>query len=134
MVGNIKNSPWRGTYDAIVTDPPYSMRTALLFENTAIRANKHPTQQHQSTDPGSSIPSLSQHPVDHNTLHPSGENASTTSFSTSSTSATSTSALLGSSSILEDLISFASTHLVADGRLVFWWPEGTYAHSLKLLQ
>jgi tRNA G10 N-methylase Trm11 len=29
----MKNSPWRGTYDAVVTDPPYNIRTHLLKEN-----------------------------------------------------------------------------------------------------
>ena len=39
MISSIKNTPWRGTYDAIVTDPPYSIRTALLvkFDPTKIK-------------------------------------------------------------------------------------------------
>ena len=39
MISSIKNIPWRGTYDAIVTDPPYSIRTALLvkFDPTKIK-------------------------------------------------------------------------------------------------
>lgn len=128
-MGNIKNSPWRGTYDAIVTDPPYSMRTSLLPDHASL------VNQHQSTDPGSLalVPSLPNH-ISHSSEHtdigtvlPSEENPNTASFSTSST--TLISASHSSLCILEDLISFASTHLVPDGRLVFWWPEGTYIRS-----
>lgn len=31
----MKNCPWVGTYDAIVTDPPYNIRTHLLKEYNA---------------------------------------------------------------------------------------------------
>lgn len=33
VLGDMKNSPWRGTYDAVVTDPPYNIRTHHLKEN-----------------------------------------------------------------------------------------------------
>ena len=35
----MKNSPWRGTYDAIVTDPPYNLRTSLLCKSTVTDSN-----------------------------------------------------------------------------------------------
>jgi tRNA G10 N-methylase Trm11 len=119
VVSNIKNSPWRGTYDAIVTDPPYSMRTSLLPDHASKKADKRDqstVHQHQSTDPGPLVPSLPTHSLfsqhtDTATVLPSGT------------------ASHDSCSVLEDLISFASTHLVPDGRLVFWWPEGKYTCS-----
>lgn len=35
VLSDMKNSPWVGTYDAIVTDPPYNIRTHLLKEYNA---------------------------------------------------------------------------------------------------
>ena len=137
-MGNIKNSPWRGTYDAIVTDPPYSMRTSLLPDHAFMKSDageSSQVHQHQSMDLGPLVlvPSLPTHishsseRTDIGTVLPSEENPNTASFSTSSTTLISPSH--SSLCILEDLISFASTHLVPDGRLVFWWPEGTYIRS-----
>jgi hypothetical protein len=110
------------------------MRTSLLPDHTSVRTDKgdnYTANQHQSTDPGPLIPSLSiisPQNADIATAPPSGENPNATSFSTSSTSSftTSNTTSHGQCSVLEDLISFASAHLVPNGRLVFWWPEGTY--------
>jgi hypothetical protein len=106
------------------------MRTSLLPDHTSVRTDKgdnYTAHQHQSTDPGPLIPSLSiispSQNADIATAPPSGENPNATSFTTSNTTSH------GQCSVLEDLISFASAHLVPNGRLVFWWPEGTYTSS-----
>jgi hypothetical protein len=115
------------------------MRTSLLPDHASVKTDKrdnYTAHQHQSTDPGPLIPSLSIiSPLSQNadiaTAISSGENPNTTSFSTFSTSSftTSNTTSHGQCSVLEDLISFASAHLVPNGRLVFWWPEGTYMSS-----
>ena len=33
-------------------------------------------------------------------------------------------------SVLQDLLSLASSHLAHKGRLVFWWPDGKYVRSI----
>ena len=33
-------------------------------------------------------------------------------------------------SVLQDLLSLASSHLADKGRLVFWWPDGKYVRSI----
>jgi hypothetical protein len=113
------------------------MRTSLLPDRTSVRSYKgdqSTVHQHQSTDPEPLVPSLPIHSSQHTDITmvlPSGEIPNAASLSTSSTSsfATSISASHFPCSVLEDLISFASKRLVPGGRLVFWWPEGTYIYS-----
>ena len=94
VVSSIKNSPWRGTYDAIVTDPPYSIRTALLEKSISTNIN-----------------------IDSNTTTDSRNMKS----------------IVTENEILFDLISFASSHLKSQGRLVFWWPDGMNFKTLNVM-
>lgn len=129
VVSSIKNIPWRGTFDAIVTDPPYSLRTALL--------NGGKVQGPFTSDSGSNIPESSEMCNTENFVENGNENniedriSSISTLNTTSPIADNDGSTLPLSdypdcSVLEDLISFADDHLVCQGRLVFWWPEGTY--------
>ena len=193
MISSIKNTPWRGTYDAIVTDPPYSIRTALLVNfdptkikidfnsntNTNININNNNLNDFTkneaeiiNTDTSEVI--LERDKIDHeNTNNIQNdekkrlESKNTTletdlkldenlnsiksdSNSNSNSNSNDNSildldldlnsnsnlgsnldlgdieAIVAENEILIDLISFASSHLRPHGRLVFWWPDGTY--------
>ena len=189
MISSIKNTPWRGTYDAIVTDPPYSIRTALLvkFDPTKIKIDfNSDTNTNSSTNINNNNLNddftkneaeiinidtneliLERDKIDYeNTnniqndekkLHESknitlkidlklDENSNSNSNSNSNDNTIldldldlnlnsnlgsnldlgDIEAIVAENEILFDLISFASSHLRPYGRLVFWWPDGTY--------
>ena len=132
VVCAIESSPWRGVVDAVVCDPPYSIRTALL-RNSDITYPIASSTSSPSLSPSSSPPaplsssSLSSVlPSSQHSLNPS-KNTEKRENNTEKRQNNTEKSLV---SVLSHLISFASQHLVSKGRLVFWWPDGTYVRAM----
>ena len=130
-------------FDAIVTDPPYSLRTALLnggkvrnpFSSDLGSKALEPSEMciHENERSNEKNKNNTEENIKNIDENENTEEEKKSSFSTSNTTFPVIDNVMLSlplseysdCSVLEDLISFTDDHLICGGRLVFWWPEGT---------
>jgi tRNA G10 N-methylase Trm11 len=144
VVANIRNSPWIGDFDAIITDPPYNMRTALIAMSSNNSSNRNSDGNDSNDNNNSSNNNDSRddrgdicdmrnvgrrsNDNNHNKDNDDSNDKDINNVINDYASASKSPIDINTDSILSDLISSASDHLSPGGRLAFWWPQGTYTY------